>query len=203
MSRGFAKELGLLLQELSDRPLTLGDILAQTSERGFSLVIGLLTFPFLFPMPPGVTTILGGGCLLLSWQMAMGKKIPWLPKRIAGYKFPQRFVSFMLRKLHGFAKIVAKISRRRLTHLIDRPILWRVNGLCIAWLTILLMLPVPFTNPIPTVGILLFVVATLEGDGLLMCVSYISTAIITLFFGGIGYFIWQLPHLLPDWFWNG
>jgi hypothetical protein len=203
MRRGFAEELRLLLQELSDRPLTLGDILAQTSERGFSLVIGLLTFPFLFPMPPGVTTILGGGCLLLSVQMALGQKIPWLPKRIAKYKFPQRFVSSLLKNLHKFANLVTKISRRRLSHIANSHFLWRVNGLCIAWLTILLMLPVPFTNPVPTVGILLFVVATLEGDGLLMCVSYVSTFLITLFFGAIGYLIWQLPHLLPDWFWNG
>lgn len=202
MRRGFAAELSILLQELSDRPLTLGDILAKTSERGFSIVIGLLTFPFLFPMPPGITTILGGGCLLLSVQMALGKKTPWLPKRIAKYRFPQRFVSSLLKNLHKFAKIVSKISRRRLTYLIDRPVLWRINGFCIAWLTILLMLPVPLTNPIPTIGILLFVIAMLESDGLLMCLSYISTAIITLFFGAIGYFIWQLPHLLPDWFWN-
>ncbi|PSB02971.1 exopolysaccharide biosynthesis protein [Merismopedia glauca] len=202
MRRGFAEELRLLLEELSDRPLTLGDILAQTSEGGFSLAIGLLTFPFLFPMPPGITTILGGGTLLLSLQMAMGKKIPWLPKRIAKYRFPHRLVALLLKNLHRFAKIVSKISRRRLTHLVDRPILWRINGLCIAWLAILLMLPVPLTNPIPTVGILLFVIASLERDGLLMCVSYISTFLITLFFGGIGYLIWQLPHLLPNWFWT-
>jgi hypothetical protein len=203
MRRGFAAELRLILQELANRPLTMGDILTQTSEGGFSLGIGLLTFPFLFPMPPGVTTILGGGTLLLSMQMAMGKTVPWLPKRVARYKFPQRFVVSLLKNLEKFAKLVAKVSRRRLTHIANNPLLWRVNGLCIAWLAILLMSPIPFTNPIPTVGILLFVIAALEGDGLLMCISYVATFLITLFFGAIGYLLWQLPHLLPSWFSSG
>ena len=76
--------------------------------------------------------------------------------------------------------------------------MWRLNGVCISWLTLLLISPIPFTNPIPTVGILLFVVATLEADGLLMCISYVVTGLITLLFGLIGYALWQAPSLLPN-----
>ncbi|MFN6393819.1 MAG: exopolysaccharide biosynthesis protein, partial [Aphanizomenon sp.] len=69
--------------------------------------------------------------------------------------------------------------------------------LCISWLTVLLISPVPFTNPIPTVGILLLAVATIESDGLLMCISYVVTFLITLLFGFIGYALWLAPNLLP------
>ena len=62
----FSQEIKALLERLVDQPLTLAHVLSETAERGFCLVIGLLVLPFLFPMPPGFTTILGSACLLLS-----------------------------------------------------------------------------------------------------------------------------------------
>jgi hypothetical protein len=75
----FSQDIKSLLERLANQPLTLGDILAETSERGFSLVIVLLVLPFLFPMPPGLTGPLGSACLILAVQMALGKRSPWLP----------------------------------------------------------------------------------------------------------------------------
>ncbi len=194
----FAQDIKLLLERLANQPLTLADIMAETSERGFSLIIGLLVLPFLFPMPPGLTGPLGSACLLLAIQMALGKRSPWLPKKIASFKFPHWFVLKLLRNLKKVTRVLEKITRPRLVKLAQSPQVWRLNGICIAWLTVLLISPIPFTNPIPTVGILLFVVATLEADGLLMCVSYGVTILITLFFGFICYALWQAPSLLPN-----
>lgn len=194
----FAQDIKLLLERLANQPLTLADIMAETSERGFSLIIGLLILPFLFPMPPGLTGPLGSACLLLAIQMALGKRSPWLPKKVASFKFPHWFVLKLLRNLKKVTRVLEKITRPRLVKLAQSPQVWRLNGVCIAWLTVLLISPIPFTNPIPTVGILLFVVATLEADGLLMCVSYGVTVLITLFFGFICYALWQAPSLLPN-----
>ncbi len=83
----FSQDLESLLKRLASQPLTLGQILAETSERGFSLSIGLLALPFLFPMPPGLFSVLGSGCLLLAIQMAMGKRLPWLPKGVVTFFF--------------------------------------------------------------------------------------------------------------------
>lgn len=196
----FSQDIKLLLEKLASQPLTIGEILAETSERGFSLVIALLVLPFLFPMPPGFTGPLGLGCLLLSIQMAMGRRSPWLPKKIAQFQFPRRFVLQILQNLRRVTRVIEKIARPRLIALAKSQMTWQLNGLCISWLTILLMSPIPFTNPIPTVGILLFAVATLEADGLLMCISYALTALITLIVISIGYTLWQAPNFLPSLF---
>ncbi|MEB3178942.1 MAG: exopolysaccharide biosynthesis protein [Nostocaceae cyanobacterium] len=193
----FSQDIKSLLQKLAEHPLSLEDILAETSERGFSLVIVLLVLPFLFPIPPGLTGPFGGACLLLSAQMALGRRSPWLPQKIARYKFPQWFAVQLLKNLRRVTKILEKITRPRLLRIAESHYIWRFNGLCISWLALLLISPVPFTNPIPTVGILLLAVATLESDGLLMCVSYVITLLITLLFGFIGYAIWLAPSLLP------
>lgn len=200
MQLKFSHDIESLLKRLSENPLTLADILAETKERGFSLVIGLLALPFLFPMPPGLTAVLGIGSLLLAAQMALGRRTPWLPKKVARFKFPPKFVLLLLKNLKKITGILEKITKRRLENIAENHHVWQINGICIAWLTVLLMLPIPLTNPIPTIAILLFVVATLESDGLLICISYVLTLLITLFFGGIFYTIWHTPGLLQNLF---
>ena len=197
MQLKFSQDLKFLLQRLAQQPLSLGDILAETSERGFSLGIALLVLPFLFPVPPGFTGPFGGACLILSVQMVLGRRSPWLPKKIATYKFPRPFTQIILKNLQRVTRILEKITRPRFAKIAENPLSWRLNGLCISWLAILLILPIPLTNPIPPVGILLLAVATIESDGLLMCVGYIFTLLTTLLFGFIIYGLWMAPSLLP------
>lgn len=192
----FSQDIKFLLQKLAEEPLSLGDILAETSERGFCLVIALLVLPFLFPIPPGLTGPFGGASLILSVQMLLGRRSPWLPQKIAKYKFPRLFIEIVLQNLRKVTRVLEKITRPRLTKIAENPLTWRFNGLCISWLTILLISPVPLTNPIPTVGILLLAVATIESDGLLMCIGYMFTALTTLLFGFIFYALWLAPGLL-------
>ncbi len=104
----FSQDIKSLLERLATQPLTLGDILAETSERGFSLVIFLLVLPFLLPMPPGLTGPLGSGCLLLAVQMALGRRSPWLPKKVASFKFPHWFVLRLLQNLKRVTRILEK-----------------------------------------------------------------------------------------------
>ena len=91
-----------------------------------------------------------------------------------------------------------KIVRPRLLGLAENPYTWRLNGLCLSWLAVLLMSPIPMTNPIPTIGILLLAVATLEADGLLMCVSYVFTVLTTLLFGLILFAVWQGSSMVSN-----
>ncbi|MEQ9552701.1 MAG: exopolysaccharide biosynthesis protein [Coleofasciculus sp. G3-WIS-01] len=196
----FTQDIESLLSRLTHQPLTLRDILTETSERGFSLVIGLLVLPFLFPMPPGASSILGLGCLVLSVQMALGRRKPWLPRKVANFRFPPSLSLKLLKNLKRVMRVLEKIVRPRWLKVAESPKIWRWNGFCMTWLSVLLMLPFPFTNPMPTAAILLLVVATLEEDGLLMCVGYGLTALVTLVFAFIAYALWQGSHLLPIFF---
>jgi hypothetical protein len=194
----FSQELKPLIERSATQSVTLAELLAETSEQSFGLVMALLALPFLLPMPPGISTISGSGCILLGLQMLAGWKAPWLPKRIAQMKLPQAFMEKLLKLVQSITKLLEKFVRPRMPWLANNPTIWRINGLCICWLAILLMLPIPLTNPIPTVGILLFVFAMLEADGLLMCVSYGMTFVITAAVFGVGYLLWRSPELLQQ-----
>jgi hypothetical protein len=194
----FSQDLEALLTLLAEKPLTLDDLLAETSERGFSLVIGLLALPFLLPMPPGFAGPLGLGCLILGVQMAIGRRSPWLPKHVAQFQFPNWLVLNLLNLLRRVTGLLEKLARPRLRQFAESSHIWQINGACIAWLAFLLMLPIPFTNPIPTAGILLLTVAMLEADGLLMCIAYGLTLAITVAVAGIGYALCQSPGFFQD-----
>lgn len=200
----FSQDIEALLQRLQDHPLTLEEILAETSERGFSLMIGLLTLPFLSPIPLlGLNGILGSGSLLLALQMGLGLESPWLPMRIAKLKFPQNTARPLLTVVRQFSRFLERIARRRLLRVAENPYVWRLNGFCMAWLTLLLILPIPLplTNTIPAASVLILVAATLESDGILMCLGYGFTLATTCFFGTIAYLLIQTPTLIQD-FWQ-
>jgi hypothetical protein len=185
----FSQEIESLLQELvgrkeclQHRPLTLQDVLAKTSERGFSVIISILVLPFLLPMPPGVAGAPAMACFLLSMQMAMGRTTPWLPAKIASFTFPHQVIVYLLSSLKKITRLLEWITRPRLPKVAENPLIWRVNGLFVAWSAFLLMLPIPLTNAIFTTQILLLTVATIESDGLLMCVGYGMTIATTFVF---------------------
>jgi hypothetical protein len=196
MHRRFSQDIEALLKRLATHPLTLQDILEETSERGFSIVIFLLALPFLFPVPPGMPGIIAPASLLLSGQMAMGKHKPWLPKKIARFRFPKPVILQLLKNLKRVTKILERITRPRLRIIANNPYIWRINGFAIAWLTILLVLPIPGTNFLPAIGILLLSVATLEADGVLMCIAYLWSIFVTSFFCFIGYTLLQTSNLI-------
>jgi hypothetical protein len=194
----FSQDVESLLDRLSKQPLTLDTILSETSERGFSLSIGLLVLPFLFPMPPGLSTPLGSACLFLSLQMTFGRHTPWLPKKVRKFVFPRTFSLYLLRNIKKVTGFLEKIVRPRFLSLAENPYIWRLNGALIAWMAVLLMLPIPLTNSIPAIGILILAVATLESDGLLMYFGYGLALFNTVFFSFLGYALWLAPNLLPN-----
>jgi hypothetical protein len=118
---------------------------------------------------------------------------------VADFKFPQVLTLHILNNLKRVTRFTERFVRPRFSGWAESPHIWQINGACIAWLTLLLMSPIPMTNPVPTVGILLFTVATLEADGLLMWVAYGFAALTTGFFGLIGYLLWRSPELIQQW----
>lgn len=192
MNLKFSQEIQALLEKSAQESLTLRDILTVTSERGFSFMIALLALPFIFPIPPGLTGIPGIAILLLSSQMLLGFHRPWLPRKVANFTFPSKIAQKLLNPVKKLTCILEKFTRPRFPKIANNHYIWRFNGFCIGWLTLILILPIPFTNPFPAIGILLLSVAMLEADGLLMAIVYIWTVLLTLALFLLGLNFWAI-----------
>jgi len=191
MNLRFSQEIEALLEKAAQETLLLRDILMITAERSFCFMIALLALPFIFPIPPGLTGI---AILLLSIQMMLGFHRPWLPQKFANYIFPANIAKKLLNPVKKLTRILERYTRPRFLKLANDPYIWRFNGFLITWLAFLLMLPIPFTNPFPAIGILLLAIAMLEADGLLMAIAYLWTILFTLVLIVVGWNFWAIAN---------
>ena len=101
----------------------------------------------------------------------------------------------------ALVRFLEKFLRPRLTMLTDTPLLRQLHALLmlLAALTLLLPLPIPFTNSFPAWTILLIAAGLLERDGFFILAGYV------VFVAGVFYFVFlgeATAHLMQElWQW--
>jgi hypothetical protein len=155
------------LRAAVDGPLTLGELSGRLGEDGFALLVVFLCLPFLQPVPlAGLSTAVGLYLAFAGVQHAGGRGVPWLPAWLAAKRLEERHVQGLLGLAERFFTLVEKVARPRLQPLARRHDL---IGFVIAFLAALLCLPlpIPFSNMLCAVGMVLLALGHLEDDGLL------------------------------------
>lgn len=163
----------------------IGDIIRALDDRAWGVAILALAFPCLIPMPiPGFGLVFGAPLLVLSLQLSAGQKRPWLPhilsKQSLDFQTWQKGLQMALPKMRK----VEKILRYRVPWA-SSPTGERITGLMMAIVSILLLLPVPFTN-IP-LGIILCLLGLglFERDGVILMVAWTLSIMSLGVFSGI------------------
>jgi hypothetical protein len=159
---GFIGVLGELATASGPDGLTLGGIIDRLDERAFGLMIFILAIPCLVPGLPGAQVI-AVPIFLLAGQMALGRKEPWLPKRLLALRVKKDWLDLMA----GFAtKRLAwaeRVARPRLT-LFAAGIGERLTAVAVTLASVTIMLPL--TNSIPSLGVTIASIGLLQRDGL-------------------------------------
>ena len=179
----FSRELQHLAATFAGRPVKLAELIESTQGRGFFLVLIIIMLPFLTPIPlPGFSLPFGLAAMLIGARLAAGKK-PWLPKRMLARELPAEFVGKLLRGATRVTRWLEFFLRRRLVFLQDWLVFRRLAGVLImlSGVLLLLPLPLPFSNSLPALTVLLLAAGALERDGLfflagcfmfLVCAAY-------------------------------
>jgi hypothetical protein len=112
---------------------------------------------------------------------------PWLPARLLNTPLPPRFFA---RVLHAGERIVRLLEwglRPRWVVLLEHPILHHAYGLMIlvAGLLLLLPLPIPLSNALPALVVVLTAGAMLERDGYCAVAGLAVFAVTLAFFGAL------------------
>ena len=174
----------ILKEEMAEAPLTLNSLMERTEGRGVYLVMILLCLPFIQPIPlPGVSTVLGAVIVLLAISRARDSA-PRLPKFIGDRAFPPNFGSRLLGGSIKFLQFLERWVKPRG----DAWISWRgvriFNCILIVFLSGLLALPIPLpgTNQLPAVSIVLIALSMMEEDGVLVFYAYGASFVTTAAF---------------------
>lgn len=176
-----------LIEMLSAHPVQLRDILAVMHGRAYTLLLILLSLPFCQPIPlPGFSTPFGVVIVLIGARLSL-RLDPWLPRRALDYEIR---ADVLLPVLTGSRKLIRRLEyflRPRWSLLLDLGLLHHLYGaiILVCGILLLLPLPVPFSNLLPALTVVLLAAGMLEKDGYFVIAGLLVFVVTLLFFSGI------------------
>lgn len=153
--------------------IRLDDVLAGLEERAFGMLL-FLSVPTAFI--PGVAGVISGPLVVLvGAQLLFGRNEPWLPQFLGRLGPHRRAMTAFRNRLRPWLSRLERVVKPRAHVLLDHPIASAFTGLNLILLGLLLSLPIPFTNVLFAVLLLLFALALLERDGRMLAVSWVAS----------------------------
>ena len=150
----------------SDR-IPIGDLVDAMQAIGFGLVMMVIAFGIIIPMPPPIPSFIAAPLIIFSLQMILGYAAPKLPKRFEKYTVKRSTVAMLVKKSAPYIRKVEHILRPRLGF-VTTPIGERVIGVFIFIFSAFIFFPMPLSNFIPGLGILIISFGLLGKDGLVV-----------------------------------
>jgi len=165
--RRLSEELQHLIALFAERSVRLREVLAVLHKRGYTVLLILLVFPFCTPIPlPGVSIPFGIAVAFIGLRLALGQK-PWLPARLLDTELPPKFFPRLLAATRKLVSFLEYFLRPRLSEVVRWQVSRHLLGglIMICGLLLTLPLPIPFSNGLPAMTVLLLAAAMLEEDG--------------------------------------
>lgn len=159
--------LSAMLQALAhdDRRerIAVGDLLAGLGDRALAALLFVFAVPNVLPVPPGTSVVLGAPLVLLSLQLALGRR-PWLPGVLARRTMSRADFGALVARIGPWLARAERLLRPRAERLARPPMEYLLGLVCLL-LSLILVLPVPLGNMLPALAISLLALGILERDG--------------------------------------
>ena len=183
------KRLSVMLDELAgdetrDR-IAVSDLVVAMQVRAYGALLLIFALPNVLPAPPGTSGLLGLPLLFLSTRMMLGQT-PWLPQFIASRSVPRASFAVVIDRAMPWLQRAERLLRHRLSLLTTGPA-QQVLGLFCLFLTLILVIPIPFGNLAPSLAMCLIALGVLERDGLWVIIGVVAGVLASVFVGGMGY----------------
>lgn len=147
-------------------------IVENLGERSFGIVMLLIS---LVGLVPGTSPLVGILLAVPAVQMILGRQEPVLPRRIAARRLSTRRLARVLERLIPVLRRMERVVRPRWGTPFEAT--KRVVGVVILLLCATLFAPIPFSQVIPALVIMLLAFAFLEEDGVLLCIALVAAVI--------------------------
>jgi hypothetical protein len=169
----------LELEKISEtQDPTIKNIFSVFGPDGHYVLILFLVIPFLQPIPLfGLSTVVGGIIVIVA-TLAYFNKPPWVPERWSQKTMNRKTILLISA---GAEKILTKLKilvHPRLIFFYQGPFQF-INFFFLVFNAVILALPlpIPFSNIVPAVPILLISFGKLEDDGLLTLLAYLYSVL--------------------------
>lgn len=170
--------LSHILQELMDGlsgpSMTLGELRELFANRMYGCLLFILALPNLIPAPaPGLSAVMGGPLVFLTFQMMLGYKTPWFPPFIAKRRLKTDAICRVCTRAMPSLKALERWVKPRWLWLVHAPMDRLIALVCLV-LSVAILMPIPFGNALPALAICFFSIALLQRDGLFVVLGFIT-----------------------------
>jgi hypothetical protein len=154
-------------------------LLDSLEERSFGIVMLLLG---LLALLPGASAVVGVIVALPGVQMILARKAPIFPSFVSRRQVQTQDLARLIGRVEPVLRRLERVIRPRWITPIQAT--KRAVGALLLLLGALLLVPLPLSNIIPALVIVLLAFAYLEDDGVLLCVA-LAAALIALAIAGV------------------
>jgi hypothetical protein len=168
----------VVLQRLHDEApkdhFTLGWLMGSLQKRSFGIIMLLLA---LVAMAPGVSVVAGLLLMIPAFEMIAGRPTPVFPRSIAARPLPTRHLAALVQRAVPVLRHLEKVIHPRWPTPLEAT--KRLVGTVVLILnTTLVFTPIPLSNVVPAMVIVLISLAYLEEDGLLLSIALLAAVIV-------------------------
>ena len=184
-----------LAEDAEGDSVTLDWILGQLHERAFGLFLLVLALPCCIPFLYGIPQIVALPLMFVSAQILLGRTSPWLPGRLGAREVSKASLQSLAERAKPWLEKVEAISRPRLG-LLTRPPLDRIFGVALVLFSASILVPLPGTNTVPGIAVVIVAMGLLQRDGILVLGG---TVLGTIWIGTLIFAGATLASLLKGW----
>ncbi len=197
MKSHFIQAMDSLQAEATQKDLTLRRVFDLLGEEGHAMLILFFCLPFVQPIPiPGLSTPLGFIVALIALFL-FRRKPPWLPKKYENYKVSSAVVLKVSHVAEKIWKVASRLVKERSAFFHDLGVFRVLNLFVFVFNACLLALPlpIPFSNTMPVIAIILCAIGHLEKDGIFILLSYLWCLLVGSFFWSLAWGAMRLSTL--------
>lgn len=182
-----------------DERLTLGGLMDAMGDRAYGMLLLIFALPNMLPLGiPGLTSVLGTPLFVFAAQLAVGRPTPWIPEWLANRSASRAQVLPIAKRFLPYLDRAEKLLRPRWP-VLTGPVGERVIGAVCFLLGVIIALPIPLGNILPSFAVSILALAVLERDGIAAAIghalSLLSLAVVfTVVVGIIAAFLLFLRH---------
>ena len=163
-----------LCESTQGEMVTIRDLLDAVGRRSYGPILLLLGFISVSPLTliPGATWLVALVTLLISLQIVVGKKFPWVPRRFLDFQFKRKHLVDGVSAGRKYAQMIDQYLKPRLT-ILTAPLFAQLIALiCVAASLITIPLGLfPFGPVLPGLTILLFGLGLTARDGVFLLLA--------------------------------
>ena len=163
--------------------IAVGDLLEALGDRALAALMFVFAVPNVLPVPPGTSAVLGAPLIFLAAQLAFGRR-PWLPAVIARRSMARADFAATVQRIGPWLRRAERLLRPRASRLTSPPLEYLIGLVCLV-LSVVLALPVPFGNVLPSLAISLLALGVLERDGLWVLAGLAVAAAAAVLISGV------------------